>query len=175
MNIQNWTHKIYKTAKDHGWWDKERGFPEIIALCHSELSEAVEQYRLAKPMIWHADNGKPEGVAVELIDCVIRILDAAGHYNIDMDTLITADSNLCGAVKNTDFYEILCRIHEALSKALEDYRSTGKPEASFNGLAESCNWIFAYLNKEDIGIQAILKDKHTYNESRPYRHGNKAA
>lgn len=27
------------------WWDEERGFPEVLALIHSEVSEALEEYR----------------------------------------------------------------------------------------------------------------------------------
>ena len=33
--------KIHKKAIDNGWWETERSFGEIIALCHSELSEAI--------------------------------------------------------------------------------------------------------------------------------------
>ncbi len=39
-------------------------------------------------MIYYGQDSKPEGVAVEMIDCIIRILDWVGHENIDVDTLL---------------------------------------------------------------------------------------
>jgi NTP pyrophosphatase (non-canonical NTP hydrolase) len=76
----------WNTAETHGWHTTNRGVPEIIALMHSELSEALEEYRSAKPVteIYFSDTGKPEGFPVELADVLIRIFDACGEHGIDL-------------------------------------------------------------------------------------------
>lgn len=81
--------EIHRNAVEHGWWDEERSLPEIIALCHSELSEALEADRNDEPLL-HIVDGKPEGVAVEMIDCVIRLFDvlAASGVNIEKTMML---------------------------------------------------------------------------------------
>lgn len=87
MTINEWAKVIHENAVAHGWWDDERSFGEIIALCHSELSEALEEYRSGKPM-YYIEGGKPEGIAVEMADCIIRILDWCEHEKIDIEGFI---------------------------------------------------------------------------------------
>ena len=41
----------------------------------SEIAEATEEVRHGKPPIYFDAAGKPEGEAVELADCVIRIME----------------------------------------------------------------------------------------------------
>ena len=40
----------FNQAVKSGWGDKEVSFPEMIALLHSELSEALESYRKGEPV-----------------------------------------------------------------------------------------------------------------------------
>ena len=51
MTIKEWAEKIHENAVNHGFWENEKSFAEIVALCHSELSEALEEDRAGKPLI----------------------------------------------------------------------------------------------------------------------------
>ena len=84
MDINKLIEKSHDIAISKGWWDKEREIPELIALIHSELSEALEEYRVSENLDIRYENNKPEGIVVELADVLIRIFDLSGKYKIDL-------------------------------------------------------------------------------------------
>jgi NTP pyrophosphatase (non-canonical NTP hydrolase)/DNA-binding CsgD family transcriptional regulator len=64
---------VHATARAKGWWEGERNDGEMIALMHSELSEALEALRHGNPPDSHIPEFK--GTEAELADVVIRIMD----------------------------------------------------------------------------------------------------
>lgn len=85
--VQSVQNKLHGQAKAMGWHDKPREIGTLIALCHSELSEALEGAR--KDLYDdHLPNRKM--LEVELADCIIRILDMAGALELDVAGAIAA-------------------------------------------------------------------------------------
>jgi NTP pyrophosphatase (non-canonical NTP hydrolase) len=82
--INQLSKQIFQNNQSVGWWDmgvENRNKGELIALMHSELSEALEGVRKNK-----ADDHLPHRSSeeVELADTIIRIMDYCGAYNFDI-------------------------------------------------------------------------------------------
>lgn len=190
MNLTEFSKEVHKNAIAHGWWEKERTFGNVIVLCHSELSEALEEYRDNKPNAyiiretstfpqyesctkeitditdWRV-NEKPEGIAVELADCIIRILDYCGSKQINIEKLIEPNFNIYKRkqFEIECFEDFLCLCHLCLSY--------GFVEKAYTELISVVELILGWSEENNIDMYEIIRIKHEYNKTRSYKHGGK--
>lgn len=78
MKINEMCQEAYETAKSKGWHDEPRETGTLLALIHSEVSEALEADR----------KGDSENFIEEMADVVIRVADLCGSRNIDLESAI---------------------------------------------------------------------------------------
>lgn len=100
--LDQWIKEVHETAVEKGWWSEPRPDLECHMLMVSEIAEATEEYRKGTPPIHFMYKGspetdlnalqnraaKPEGEAIELADCVIRIMDYFGSKGWSLEEAV---------------------------------------------------------------------------------------
>lgn len=215
MNMITMMRDIHENAKAHGWWDDKRTERGCRALIVSEWAEALEEARSGRPMVWygcrdaskgtmchegngcryreqgHADvcpmrDGKPEGIAVELMDGCIRILDWLGHIEysgerlpVDMQQLIRMgragievqcikNEEIEGEYYTADTMPVDVLV-DALNQVTMHSAGGYGTFAYVQAMSIACAWVAAH--GEDP--EKLMLEKHEYNKTRPYKHGKK--
>lgn len=93
MDINDWQTAVHSLSTDKGWWEdcpepQDAMYPYYLtaktALIACEAAEAIEEVRSGSPHMYYQDD-KPEGIAVELVDVIIRSLDMLAHLGVDAD------------------------------------------------------------------------------------------
>ncbi len=202
FDLEAFARDVHKNAVEHGWWEGERKSATIRALIVSEFSEALEEARAGRPMVWHKCNdpaegleicernaecpckvdmfdcdcpaydAKPEGIAVELIDGCIRILDYLEHEN---DLALEVLTEWVKRGNNVAIKELGHMLGEL---DLEDLIDLATYSVSMSRCTNTLYWMSAaygmvweWLHKQNLSPEWIIRNKHRYNKTRTYKHG----
>lgn len=143
--LENFISEVFKNAKEHGWHEEKREVGTVIALMHSELSEALEFARNEQKLNKKGINALHHYAGVLPI----------GLLNFPKGIIATEEgvpiaSNVSNKYANKpDGY--LVELADVIIRIFDEVGSRG-------------------LEKEFV---EILLEKHEYNKTRPYKHGNK--
>lgn len=137
--LNKFSNRCHNMAKEKGWYNKgERNIPELLCLIHSEISEALEEYR----------NTDPDGNGN--LKC---------YFN-----------NRIGIKGQRD--KTYLEKFETIVKAAQ---AGHKPEGFEIEIADVFIRLFDLCGYLGIDIDSAIEAKLNYNQTRPFRHGNKLA
>lgn len=212
MSLVQVAREIHKNAVDHGWWEGERDIDEIYALIHSEWSEALEEARAGRDDVWFECNEglvcdkagrkecgwyepeivcdyrgkKPEGICVELIDGVIRILDYIGYKFEDIKNGdLTIDDYLyqvcmrgdedtrdewAEEMQDESVGSLVVKLHREIANAWSKVQIF---DWYLGDQMTAVLMVWLWIKGRGLDPMQLLIEKHEYNVTRPYKHGKK--
>ena len=169
--------QIHENAVNHGFWDSAISPDHFLMLVVSELSEAIEADRNGK--YFRSDfkviidrctkelyeerfkTHVKDTVGDELADSVIRLLDLAEAYRVDLD--------------NTS--ALYCLIHDEDSfcgNVWQVVKMLASPDVSLDvRIASGINAIELLAKDYGIDLWWHIEKKMLYNAGRPYLHAKK--
>lgn len=153
INFNELRDRAYNTACKHGWHEKELSDEHCLMMIITEIAEAVQADR----------KGEETHIEDELADIIIRCLDLAGLRNIDIFIEEKEVPQYMERYLNapfTEFAYLLC------------YGLTTE-DMLIDKLHGVIGGVFLYCKHKGIDIEYFIEQKMKYNETRPYKHGNK--
>ena len=92
MDIKAIAEDVHKFEVARGEWDHifQKTTSQRAALIMEEVSEVFKAYRNGHPsdLVYH-QNGKPEGIPIELADIVLRVLATAEDWGVNIEESIS--------------------------------------------------------------------------------------
>lgn len=161
--LTEYAQEIADINRANGWYDVERPFDDDIALLHSEISEMYEGHR----------KGDAANVAEEMADILIRLLDTAHRYRLDVSELSEYGRYYSEPrAGRGPVGEDAARLHKLVSSMYS---------ASPNGLdsfwyafwGQAVDYLYRMASAHGVDLLAEMDKKLVKNRARGYRHGGK--
>lgn len=188
IELNKLAQEIHAAAVEKGFWNVEDAMEKHIAKMHSELSEALNEDRMDRPMLYvddiavsepvtdihRFDGRKPEGIAAELADFVMMALDYTARASMDVDGIIGPKRNIMRSEMYYDYesmplYKLVLFCHYALDK-------TSSPDCRSDiqaGVQIMIHGVELWLEQRGVDLWQVIRLKMEYNKSRPPLHGRK--
>ncbi len=174
------TDEVREVNTAKGWREPGKTFGDYIALLHTEVGEMTDAFRRWGLEDATGDDGKPEGVASELADVLIRAIDTAdvisariyGHVNdyeaslngigvLDLSARGRRGPVTSGPLISLGDYASL--LHRLIDRMWDDAESAYELALGINLVAR----------RYGIDLMAEYERKMKFNWTRDYRHGGK--
>jgi hypothetical protein len=170
--LEEMQEEVFLWCYEKGWYDKPVSHGTAMALLHSEVTESLEAWR-----DWGMEDAtelpfspgkvaKPEGVPSEFADILIRMLDDARRFAVN---LVVSDFWV-NETAGDDFPDSMNMLHDKISLI-----SQALPIQRDVYYASVLSLLLKLCQVYEIDLEAEYKRKMAYNYTRPYRHGRRGA
>ena len=188
LSLQEWQDKVVDWANRKGWWEeKDRNDGQLIALMHSEVSEAFEalinatttaedlsrEVTIEDLMAERSPKDDQLPLFVEeAADVVIRIMDWAGHRGYQIPYHDASPSCPVDGTVEIEVLYLTNGMHRALTQVLEELRQPTVDKESIQlFLLDVVNYAMFCCQMCDWKLTDAIDAKMAINEKRAYRHG----
>lgn len=165
--------ELHAAAVEKGFWDVENALDKHIAKMHSELSEAVQADRAGIMYEIEYEGAKPEGVAAELADFVMMVLDytETGHalrYVLECMDVTRKTLEEFYDLRSAPLPVVVNMLHDVLCNASN---ATTDGEDICIAIVTMICVPEIWLKDRGYDLWEIIRAKMEYNRSRPKLHG----
>lgn len=198
-NINQLAKEIYQANQQKGFWPANRSSAEVLVLVQSELFEALEAHRKSKyaqnvticldkkvseDFVEYFTTNIKDSFEDELADTIIRILDMAGAWDIELENnyLIPSLHNWANQHKSLklmqrehfSFQSCVLEFSYLISQVIQQTLQTTTPELALaKGTNDLLSLTLAIAQHFRVKIEPYITLKLAYNKTREQQHGKK--
>ena len=191
MTLKELQLQVHTLAQAKGWWPPERDPDEVFALMHSEISEALEEWRTGKPLTFMKFHGADGGLLLNIndehqtlvsggINWPLALEEASlgskpEGFMVELADLVIRIADAAQAWEIELFFmegglctksvaKLVCHFHEQVVKAQH-------PQHARECLSMCVCSCFFFAKQHNVDLFQVFHLKHAFNATRPHRHG----